>query len=431
MFLKKRHAWYTDLAVTAVILLAASCISAALLPYTGAENNSALIFVAMVVVISWLTDGYLYGIMASLIGAFLVNTFFMVPYTQFNLSLTGYPVAMISMLIPALIVCALTARLKKHALEAELREQKTRELYEINSRLEKEKTAMELENAKAAIRGNILLAVSHDLRTPLTAISGSASTILAEGEAGCSRENLRLVQDIKNDAEWLTVMVENILLVTKLRDRGESLKRFPESLEEIIGSSIVKCRRRFPEARIEFQLPEEILLVSIDSLLIQQVLLNLIENAVRHAGSSGPIRIGAERDGEAAKVFVRDYGEGLPESILKQIRNDRPVIVERRGDSSRGMGIGLSVCQSILKAHHSMLQAELPEGGGTEFFFLLEMVGGEPETAAEEAEAAAEEAETAAEGAEAAAEEAETSAGEQEAPAGEIPESRREGEDKR
>ena len=281
------------------------------------------------------------------------------------------------MLIPALIVCAMTARLKKAAIEAQMREQKTKELFEINARLEKEKGAMELETAKAGIRSSILLSVSHDLRTPLTAISGSASTILAEGEKGCSKENLRLVQDIKSDAEWMAVMVENILLVTKLQDSGKPLKKTTEILEEIIGSSVLKCKRRFPEARIELQLPEEILLVSMDSLLIQQVLLNLLENAVRHSDSKKPIQIRAERNAEEVIIYVRDYGKGLPASILEQIQRDHPVMVERRGDSSRGMGIGLSVCQSILKAHQSTLQAVLPEDGGTEFFFRLELVNEE------------------------------------------------------
>ena len=373
-----KHTWYINLMITAAFLLLAWVISSILRPYTGVENNSALVFVAMVVVISWLTDGYLYGILASLCGAFLINTYFMEPYAQFNLTLSGYPVATVSMLIPALIVCALTARLKKNAIEAKESERRTKELFEINTRLEKEKAAMELETAKAGIRSNILLSVSHDLRTPLTAISGSASAILAGGMQGCSKENLKLVKDIKDDAEWLTVIVENILMVTKLNDSGASLKKSPEILEEVIGSSIIKLKRRFPEAKVELQLPEEIFLVSIDSLLIQQVLINLMENAVRHAGSEAPVLVRAARVKDEVVVYVRDYGKGLPEEILEQIRRDLPVTVDRRGDSTRCMGIGLSVCQSILKAHHSRLNAEVFPEGGTEFSFGLEaMEGGE------------------------------------------------------
>lgn len=360
-----------DFAVMAALLVLAAGISQLLLPQTGAENNSALIFVAAVVLISRLTEGYLYGVLASIIGVFCINFFFMYPYCEFNFSLSGYTVAMISVLGSALIVCVLTAQLKRHARMVMEREQKTRELYEINSRLEREKAAMELESAKAAIRSNILLGVSHDLRTPLTAISGSAAYILSRGMEGDREENLKLLKDIKEDAEWLTVMVENILSVTRLRDTGEHLKLSAEIPDEIIGSSILKLQRRFPEARIDYVPSEDVVLVRMDPLLIQQVLINLLENGIRHAGSSDPIRVMTENEDHRVIFRVKDRGRGLPEDILRQIREDKPVVVDRRGDSYRGMGIGLSVCQSILWAHHSKLEAESgPEG--TCFMFSLE-----------------------------------------------------------
>ena len=359
-----------DTGITLLVLLLAFGISRLLLPKTGVENNSALIFEASVVIISFLTDGYVYGIVASIIGVFSINIFFMVPYGVFNLSSTGYTVATISMLISALIVCTLTTRLKQHAAEAEEREQKTRELYEMNAKLEKEKTQIEIAHAKNAVRSNILLAVSHDLRTPLTAISGSASYILSERKSEIPEDCTKMIEDIKADADWLSVMVQNILSVTRVNDMQKSLKLRPEIPEEIIGSSIAKINRRFPEAKISFAPPEEIVLAMMDPLLIEQVLINLIENAVRHSGSVKPIEVSLEYEGGKVRFLVRDHGQGLPEDILNQIAEDSPVMVDRRGDSVRGMGIGLSVCQSILKAHDSRLFA-VDAGEGTCFYFSL------------------------------------------------------------
>ena len=360
-----------DAGITLLVLFLAFGISQLLLPKTGVENNSALIFAAAVVIISSLTDGYLYGIAASIIGVFCINIYFMVPYAEFNLSFNGYPIAMISMLIPALIVCALTGNLKKHAAEAEEREKKTRELFEMNAKLEKEKNQIEIAHAKNAVRSNILMAVSHDLRTPLTAISGSASYILSERKNEIPEDCAKMIEDIKTDADWLSVMVQNILSVTRVNDMQKGLKLRPEIPEEIIGSSIAKISRRFPASRISFVPPEDIVLVMMDPLLIEQVLINLIENAVRHSGSTKPIEVSLEYEGGKVRFLVRDHGKGLPEDILNQITEDSPVMVERRGDSIRGMGIGLSVCQSILKAHNSRLYA-VDAGEGTCFYFSLD-----------------------------------------------------------
>lgn len=367
-----------DLVITILLLILAGIISQILLPNTGAENNSALIFVAAVVLISRLTEGYFYGIFASIVGVFCINYFFMYPYAEFNFSLSGYTVAMVSMLVPALIVCVLTTQLKRHAHLAQEREQQTRELYEINTRLQQEKNDFELASAKAAIRSNILLAVSHDLRTPLTAISGSASYLHSHLHDMISSDDGKLLLDIKEDAEWLTVMVENILSVTRLRDTGEHLQLSEEVPDEIIGSSISKIQRRFPDAKIRCDLSDEVLLVLMDPLLIQQVLINLLENAIRHSDTADDIVVSVQKADDLVRFLVTDHGKGLPEEILRQIREEQPVVVERRGDSYRGIGIGLSVCQSILKAHHSRLSAD-SDAAGTCFYFDLEKADGKGE----------------------------------------------------
>ena len=153
-----------NIMVTVVLLCGAYCASSVLISHTGGENNSALVFVLAVTIISFLTTGYLYGILASIVGTFCINIYFMEPYAAFTLNRTGYPVAMLSMVTISCVVCALTTRVKQQAAEAIRREKNTKALYEMNEKLNEEKAAIQLESARETIRGNILRAVSHDLR---------------------------------------------------------------------------------------------------------------------------------------------------------------------------------------------------------------------------------------------------------------------------
>lgn len=168
-----------NILVTALLLCGAYLACGLLISHTGGENNSALVFVLAVVLISLLTTGYFYGIAASVVSAFCINYFFMYPYAAFSLSYSGYPVAMLSMLAVSCVVCALTARVKVQAAEAVRREKNTTALYKLNEKLNQEKAAIQRESDRESIRSNILRAVSHDLRTPLTSISGAASVLLS------------------------------------------------------------------------------------------------------------------------------------------------------------------------------------------------------------------------------------------------------------
>ena len=258
-----------NLLVTLLFLCIAYVVSSILLGHTGAENNSALVFVLAVVCISSLTDGYAYGIAASLVGGFCINYYFMFPYRVFSLSYAGYPVAMVSMVAISSVVCALTSRVKLQAIEAIKREQNTKTLYELNARLNEEKNAIQLEADREAIRGNILRAVSHDLRTPLTAISGAATVLLSADEVKNSEKNLSLVQDIKSDADSLIAMVENLLSITKIRDGVMPLNKQEEMLEEVAGDALLTIRRRFPAYHISLELSEDILYLPMEPMLIK------------------------------------------------------------------------------------------------------------------------------------------------------------------
>ena len=360
-----------DILTTALLLYAAYWTSGILISHTGGENNSALVFVLAVVCISFFTTGYAYGITASIIGTFCINYFFMVPYSAFSLSHTGYPVAMLSMVAISCIVCALTSRVKQQAIEAVRREKNTKTLYEMNEKLNAEKAAIQLQSARETIRGNILRAVSHDLRTPLTAISGAASVLLSSEDILRSEKNASLANDIKADADALIVMVENLLSVTRIQDGTIPLKKREEMLEEVAGDAILTTRRRFPNCHVNLELSEDILYLPMEPMLIKQVMVNQLENAVRHSGSQSGILLNLFRQDEWAVVEVRDHGKGLPPEVCQAVQSGRPLSRDLNGDSTRGMGIGLSVCQSIIKAHNGFFAAgNAPEGGAVIRFGL-------------------------------------------------------------
>lgn len=363
-----------NLGVTALFLCAAYWASGLLIGHTGGENNSALVFVLAVALISLLTSGYFYGIAASITGALCINIYFMEPYESFSLSRTGYPVAMLSMVTISCVVCALTARVKKQATEAVRREKNARALFEQNERLNAEKAAIQLESERAAIRESILRAVSHDLRTPLTAISGTVSVLLESPEV--SEKNLSMLSDIKQDADSLIVMVENLLSVTRVQDGTMPLKKREDLLEEVAGDALLTVRRRFPDCKVELELPEDILYLPMDSLLVRQVMVNLLENAIRHSGDTEHIRMRLYRQDDQAVVEVRDQGRGLSPEVLQAVRTGESMPLT--GDATRGMGIGLSVCQSIIKAHGGFFTAENDPSGGAVFCFGLPTEGAQP-----------------------------------------------------
>lgn len=360
-----------NLLVIVLFLCIAYYVSRILITHTGGENNSALVFVLAVTIISFLTTGYVYGIAASIVGTFFINIYFMYPYAKFSLSQTGYPVTMLSMLAISCLVCALTSRVKQQADEAVRREKNAKALYALNEKLNEEKAAIELESARETIRGNILRAVSHDLRTPLTSISGAATVLLNSPEI--SERNIAMINDIKADADSLIIMVENLLSITRIQDGTTPLKKHEEMLEEVAGDAILTIRRRFPECQVNLALSEDILYLPMEPVLIKQVIVNLLENAIRHSGSQEPITLELFRQDDWAMTEVRDHGKGLSQEVCQAVQDGKQLNRDQSGDTTRGMGIGLSVCQSIIKAHNGFFSAGNNPEGGAVFRFGLPM----------------------------------------------------------
>lgn len=223
-------------------------------------------------------------------------------------------------------------------------------------------------------RGNLLRAISHDLRTPLSGIMGTAEMMMNMTDAEDPRYHL--AEGIRKDASWLHSLVENILSLTRLQDGRLPLRKQLEAVEEVVGGAIGQVGKRAPGREITVRVPDELLLVSMDARLIQQVLINLIENAIKHTQWGGEIRIVVSKDKAARQaVFtVSDSGDGIDEADLPNIFVMFYTSLIRHTDARMGIGLGLAICDAIVRAHGGQITASNRiDGPGAEFTFTLPM----------------------------------------------------------
>lgn len=234
-----------------------------------------------------------------------------------------------------------------------------------------------IESEKERMRSNLLRAISHDLRTPLTGILGASSAILESGDCLDKQTLSELVSNIKEDSQWLIRMVENLLSVTRINEGTMNVTKAPEAVEEIVAEAISRIRKRFSDRQITVVVPNELLLVPMDGTLIEQVLINLLENAIEHSPEDTTIEVNVKENEHYAVFEVIDNGKGIAEQDFPYLFESYVPNGKRSSDSSRGMGIGLSICMSIVKAHHGSMEAANKKAGGAVFRFTLPLEGSE------------------------------------------------------
>ena len=311
------------------------------------KTMTPMVFVLGVFLVSWRTQGYVFGLVSSLISVLAVNWAFTYPYWAFDLISPECISSAVVMLIVSTLTGAMTTRLKQQ-----------------------EKLKAEAE--KERMRGNLLRAVSHDLRTPLTSIYGSCSAIIENYDSIPREKQLLLLQDMQSDAQWLNRMVENLLSVTRVDADKVRLSKHSVVLEELIDALLVKFHKHYPQ-QVQVSLPDVFVSIPMDPVLIEQVLMNLLENAVFHARGMRNLWLRVEIRDNDAVFSVEDDGCGIPEEKVSGLFDSFPDSGPPVDSTRNNMGIGLSVCRTIISAHGSELKAENRPGGGAAFRFALEM----------------------------------------------------------
>ena len=335
-----------DTVVTVLILSASFGISLLFQQFEVSEQITTL-FAFSVFLISLITEGYFLGVASAVLSVFIINYTFTYPFFNMDFSTSSSIISAIIMLVIAILTSAFTTKMK-------------------------EGQRVKAESEKERMRANLLRAVSHDLRTPLTTIYGASSSIVTNYDKLSDAQKLQMASGIQEDSEWLIRMVENLLSITRIDSGSVQLIKTPTVLDELIDSVILKFKKRYPEQRIELDIPSDVVIIPMDAMLIEQVIINILENAIHHAEGFTRLSLRVFAIDKKAIFEIADNGCGIPPEKLDRIfmgYNDK---AEDTSDTqSRNAGIGLSVCATIIKAHGGDITAENAKAGGALFRFSL------------------------------------------------------------
>lgn len=416
------------------------------------DSTIILIYILGAVVCTKMTDGAVYGLIASFSAVLLFNYFFTVPYYSLQVDDSNYPITFFIMGITSLITSTITSSEKKSALHARYEADQANAFYELTSSLrdtvsmeEAEKAivrsfsktfhveaaflprrsqtdscvnlqgaeyyawpilgkeepygilyipaanaeafdktqlllvdsmcecaALGLEKTESLVRqiqiqeqmvqehyrSDLLRSISHDLRTPLSGIMGICELLLNTNLPATRRNEL--VAGILQETGWLYSLVENILNLTRMEEGQLRLNRQPECAEELAEAAIRTTENRHPGRPIQFSIPEELILIDVDGKLVVQLLVNLLENAIRHTRNEGAIemQLFLSSDQTEAVFAIQDEGDGILSEDLPHLFEPFYTGKKSSQDKARGVGLGLAICQSIVQAHGGRIRAE-------------------------------------------------------------------------
>lgn len=307
--------------------------------------NITLVFLFFLILASCAVVTYLYDILNSLFAALFLGNLYRASPVECLLTFLG--MSAVTLFISSLIF--------RQMLRSDLSTEHEKDLLQTNA---------------DRIRANLLRAVSHDLRTPLASIMGN-SLILLENENNLSSdEKSRIISYIHEDSSWLSNMTENLLAVARIRDDDLTITSRDEIVEEVVGEALQKMERRHPGCMIQVKIPDDIIMLPMDAILIEQVIINLLENALQHSSSEKPVSLLVEDSSREAVFTVRDYGQGIPEEMLDTLFDGAACTKAHTADSRKGNGIGLAICKTIIDAHHGSISGRNHDNGA-EFIFTL------------------------------------------------------------
>jgi two-component system sensor histidine kinase KdpD len=258
---------------------------------------------------------------------------------------------------------------KEFALEAFEKSLLIAMLNECAMTLEKENSneaqkQISIQMQQEQLRANLLRAISHDLRTPLTSISGNAGILMGNSEVLNEAQKKNLYLDIYDDSMWLINLVENLLSITRIDNGMLNLNMQAELLEEVIAEALLHINRSSVEHKIETILDDEFLMAKMDSRLIIQVLINIVDNAIKYTSPGSHIVISAKHENDMVLIEISDDGPGISDESKSKLFEMFYTADNIRGDGRRGLGLGLSLCKSIVNAHGGTIYVKdnIPHG---------------------------------------------------------------------
>lgn len=305
-------------------------------------------FAFAVFLVSLITDGYFWGITASVVSLLLVNYAFTYPYFEVNFIIPSNFYSGIVMAMIAVLTGTLTTKIKQVE-------------------------AMKAETEKEKMRANLLRAISHDLRTPLTTIYGSSAALRENADILTEEQKDKMLRGIQEDAQWLVRMVENLLSITRIDSGNVQIVTAITAVDELLDAALIKFHKRYPEQRVIVEMHEDFILISVDCMLMEQVIINLLENAVQHGEGLTEIRVKVISGNGTVTIEIADDGCGIPTERLAHLFESYSPSPEHKpvDHAKRNAGIGLSLCATIVRAHGGHIEAENNPSGGAIFRFTL------------------------------------------------------------
>ena len=344
-------------AICLIVLTVATLAGYAFKMFRLTDTDIIMLYIIAVLVISIITSRMVYCLISPAVCVVLFNFFFTYPEFSLFAHAAGYPVTFVTMFITAFIAGSLANKLKRNMLIAK------------QNAKEKEEAALLAQNEQ--LRANMLRSISHDLRTPLTSISGNASTLISAGYTLDEPAKQQIYTDIYSESMWLIELVENLLYATRIEDGKMQLSISVEILDDLVLESVKHIRRSHPKRSIEVEMRDEIVPVMADANLIVQVIINLLDNAVKYSEDDTPVTISMRKEGDFAVVAVADVGHGIPDPEKDKIFEMFYTCGNRSYDSRRSLGLGLSLCKSIVDSHGGAITVRDNQPKGTVVSFTL------------------------------------------------------------
>jgi len=311
--------------------------------------NEILVYILAIAIVAIRTSGKLYAMLAGVVAVVAFNYFFAEP--QFSLVADpGYLITFGMMLLIAYILSSMSIMIKK---------------------AEEERVRLEEEAKREAFQANLLRAISHDLRTPLAGISGNANILLSHGDGLSDETKKQIFESIEDDSLWLNNLVENLLSISRMSNGQNMLTAQAEVIADLIDDAIKHVDRRNVDYNIKTHYEDEFMMVKADPRLIVQVVINIVNNAIKYTPEGSNIDIYTAKKDSMVEIRIEDNGPGLSETNLEKIFDQFFTEGKVKGDSRRGLGLGLYLCRSIVEAHEGRITAYNIEPHGAGFAITL------------------------------------------------------------